>query len=454
MTMPDCRKFASARFLLIVALLGATAAATGADAIHVHNTTELLAAIAEANGERSIHLARGSYRVEGPLVIPDHTALVGEGRMQPDELGRALGFEPGTETIIRATKGFTGDLLTLGDGASLRGLVLQDIADEGRIGNVVSIKSRKPADIVSADIDECEIRNPNAMGFSDEGPSGHGVVVLSRDPALHLPPLPHVGATLDVRIRSSIVRATRGDGGGVFVINFASGAKTRLEMSHNRIEARLGAAAGVNRPDVVTDAQTLVESEQNLYTLESSELGAYNWSLIAASNAPHFAARGSKSATANVLRVRSAGDEIDSAGSGILAVAARRALPESGLVSANTLELDLEQMRIRTARPDAADLALHATLSLAPAPPNSAFDVGDDNRLRVHMNGVHGSGRRNNEYAVHAGPPPVGADSGNVLEIGGDRESFARANPEIDPIPPAEFFVETQQRSRAPVGGH
>ncbi|NJN53031.1 MAG: hypothetical protein HC809_15965 [Gammaproteobacteria bacterium] len=377
------------------------------------------------------------------MVIADGIALRGDGRMRRDESGIAIGFDPDTETAIRATAGFTGDLLTLGNGASIRGLVVQDIgagpAGTTRIGNVVAIKSRGPDDVVAAAIVECEILNPNVMGFSDEGPHGYSLLVVTLDPGLGQAPPPHAGASLVVQIRRTVIRAVE-RGGGVFAINFAPHTKTELSLRHNRIEARLAATAGVNRPELVTSAVTAVESTHNIYSIASRQPSTYAWSLIAASGSPHHNPRGPTGATSNTLRMRSQDDRIEGASSGILAVTARRVLRDARPLDENVLDLDLNRLRIASGA-DAADVTFYSTLSAAEWVEGTTFDVGDGNRLRVRMNDVHGSGPRNNLYAIHAGPKAAIVDKGNQITIGGDAAAFARANPGIVPTPPAELFT-------------
>jgi len=60
------------------------------------------------------------------------------------------------------------------------------------------------------------------------------------------------------------------------------------------------------------------------------------------------------------------------------------------------------------------------------------------------MENATGSGLRRNVYADVRGPTKVQNHGvGNRLEIAGDAASFGRANPGIDPLPSARFFVGT-----------
>jgi len=90
-------------------------------------------------------------------------------------------------------EGFHGQVLTLGHDSALRGLRVLDLANPPsqpplRQGNVVYVASRAPGDVIAASIVECELVNPNLVGFSDVGPHGHGLVVLTLNPNLGAPP--------------------------------------------------------------------------------------------------------------------------------------------------------------------------------------------------------------------------------------------------------------------------
>ncbi len=58
--------------------------------------------------------------------------------------------------MIAALPGVTGNFVTLGDGASLQGLVIQDVVRPALTGgSVVVVSSRNPSDSVSAQVAEC-----------------------------------------------------------------------------------------------------------------------------------------------------------------------------------------------------------------------------------------------------------------------------------------------------------
>jgi hypothetical protein len=135
--------------------------------------------------EHHIRLKPGDYAVDHPLVVPDNVILEGSGVMRYLE-GLPAAFAEGTQTTIRPSTGFEGDLLTLGNGAVLSGLRLLDTSSvpgdfAQRSGNVVAVSSRSPGDSVSTRIIDCEIVNPNSFGVSANGPVGHGLVVLTRN---------------------------------------------------------------------------------------------------------------------------------------------------------------------------------------------------------------------------------------------------------------------------------
>jgi hypothetical protein len=130
--------------------------------IVVDTSEDLKAALVAANAGRRIVVRAGTYRVDGPLTVPEKATLQGAGDMLGGDL--PSGFEPRTETKIVALPSFDGDLLRLRNHASLRGLVIEDAL--GRSGNAIAVVSRGLGDSVSASILECEIVNPNTAGFS------------------------------------------------------------------------------------------------------------------------------------------------------------------------------------------------------------------------------------------------------------------------------------------------
>jgi len=364
--------------------------------------------------------------------------------MQLDVAGLPAGFEDGTASTLLVTAGFDGDVLTLGHGSALQGLRIADLANtealpNRRRGNVVFVGSRAPADTVTASIVACELVNPNAVGFSNAGPHGHGVVALTLNPSLGAPPAAHEGALVNLRVQRSIVRT--GTGAAIFANNFAARGNIRLRLDGNRFEGYLAVGAGVSRPDVVIDAVTSVESRRNLF--QRSGWSQVGWLLLGGSTSPHFLEADIPGASRTTLRIESTDDRIEGFHHGIEAAAARRIGAQSSMLSDNRLELRLQGTRIATVGDGAADLVLTGALSEAErwAVPGE-FPAGDRNVLHAAMSGVQGSGTRRNVFAHVVGPARPGAQgAGNRLEIEGGSGEFTRSNRGIDPAPAGDFFV-------------
>jgi hypothetical protein len=202
----------------------------GGPPIDVADAAALIDALRAENAGRTIHVRKGTYRVNVPLLVPDGASLEGEGVMLGDDL--PAGFEAGTETTITAVRGTEGNLLTLGDRSSVQGLVLEAaapfVADAaGRGGNVVAVASRRPGDSVSAAIADCELINQNPSGASADGPVGGALLAHTRNPRGADPP--HVDAVITVRVRRSRVSAPSG-GKAVFAMNFAASGGVNVEL--------------------------------------------------------------------------------------------------------------------------------------------------------------------------------------------------------------------------------
>jgi hypothetical protein len=410
----------------------------------VRTSGQLVEALHPVNAGRRILVARGEYRVDRPLQVPDGATLEGEGVMTFDENGLPAGFKPGSATVLRVVAGFHGQVLTLGDGSGLRGLRVLDLANlpsqpSLRQGNVVQVASRAPGDAVAASIVECEIVNPNLVGYSDVGPHGHGVVALTLNPNLGAPPAAHEGARVSVRVQRSVVRTHTG--AVVFANNFAARGDVTVTLEGNRFEGFLIIGAGVSRPDMVTDAVMRIESRDNRYLRSGRD--RYGWLMLGGSTSPHFLEAGISGAARNTLRVDSTDDRIEGFRQGIEAAAARRIGGQSSLLMDNRVELQLRGTRIRTDGEGAADFVLQGTMSqVAQAEGLGEFPAGDRNILRVVMAHVLGSGERRNVYADVAGPAkPENQGVGNRLEFSGDGASFGRSNRGIDPSPEPRFFV-------------
>jgi len=413
----------------------------------VGSAAELVEALESPNANRHIRLRPGDYAVDHPLVVPDHVTLEGGGVMRYVE-GLPTGFEKGTETTIRPSTGFAGDLLILGDGAVLFGLRLQDISSGPedsvqRTGNVVVVGSRTPGDNVSAKIIECEIINPNSFGVSPNGPVGHALVVLTRNPNRADLHAPDEHATITARLERSIVRAT-GMGGALFVIHFAAHSTISIGLEGNRMLGRTIASAGASRPDRVSNSSVSITSSNNLYSPYpggSLELG---WRLFGGSSA-HLPGLAAPGARFNVMHFQSNNDRIEGFRTGVMATAGRRWLTASGPVSDNRLELDLNGLQIRSDGDGAADLVLYGALSDSAPDSGPEFAPGDRNVLHVLIRDSGGSpGIRANRYADVAGPAlQANQGAGNRLEFAGSAEEYVRSNEGFAPGPPMEFFQET-----------
>jgi hypothetical protein len=415
--------------------------------ILVGTTAELVDALESQKANRHIRLRPGDYAVDHPLIVPDHVTLEGSGVMRYVG-GLPTGFENGTETTIRPSTGFAGDLLTLGNNVALSGLRLQDTgngAEESarRGGNVVVVGSRTPGDSLTTRITECEIINPHSFGVSPNGPIGHALLVLTRNPNKAEPPAPDEHATIAVRLERTILRAT-GMGGALFVIHFAAHSEISIALEGNRILGRTIASAGASRPDLVSNSSVSIASKNNLYSPYpggSLELG---WRLFGGSSS-HIPGLAAPGARFNVMRFQSINDRIEGFRTGVMATAGRRWMTASGPVSDNRLELDLNGLQIRSEGDGAADLVLYGALSDTAPDSGPEFSPGDRNVLHVQIRGARGStGIRANRYANVAGPAlESNQGAGNRLEFAGSAEEFARSNTGFNPEPPLEFFQET-----------
>ena len=423
MTTTTRRKLLSALFALTMA---GTAAAVRAETIIVTTTAELEAALTPANTGKRIVVRAGEYDLSQALNVPDDATLVGEGEMKFDGSGLPTGFEPAGRTLLRSTLALVGDVLTLGDGAKLRGLVIEDAV--GRQGNPVVVSSRAAGDFVSAELVECEIINPNPSLIVPEGSIGRAVKVITLNPNLGQDPPPHEGAVVEVRMKRSIVRSP-GAGIGVFAINFASQAEISLDLQRNVIGGGLNLSGGVSRPDAVTGASLTLRSRRNLYRSDSVVATPTGWSLIGGTTAP-IPGLVSEASTFNSLEVDSNDDAIDGFSTGVLAMGGVRTGPLPEPSSSNRVDMNLHSLSVQTTT---ADLALYGALTFV-----AGVSPGDGNTVRLLLKKSTGSGLRANVY-VHS-LMDLGVD--NRLEIDGTEKSFVKSNDAFDPIPPAEFFTE------------
>jgi len=412
-------------------------------AIVVFNAAELVAALSPENAGRRILVRAGTYAVNAPLTVPDGATLEGEGVMQFDGAGLPAGFGAGPRTTLIMSTNAPGNMLTLGDGATIRRLEISDLA--GRAGNVVAVVSRGAGDRVSASIAESEIVNPNPIGVAPEGPTGNGLLVLTLNPNLGADPGPHEGAALTAGMVRSVVRSTAG-GAGLFAFNFAALGRVSVTLDGNIIGGGIIANGGVSRPDAVHDARVGIQSHRNLYRDDSQDpcsIPHLGWNFTGGSG-PVVPLPVAETAR-NSLRVQSVDDRIEGFTTGVLASGSRRffASPIAGPSTDNSVDLELLGGRISTPSCGGAQFVTDLDLSGALAGSDDLF-AGDGNSLRVVMRGVTGSGPRFNRYANSvgpSGPQPPELQGANRLEIAGSPEAFAATNRNIDPAPGAEHFT-------------
>ena len=345
--------------------------------------------------------------------------------------GLPTGFEPGTETTIVAANPFAGDLLTLGDGAQLSGLQIEQPFVVA--GNVVTIKSRAPGDTISASIVDCELISDNINGIGPDGPIGGGVLVFTRNPNPAGDPPPHNGSDLALRMDNSIVRVPPG-ANAVFGINFSSLSSVTISLTRNLLQGTLNVAGGVSRFDQVSGSALMVYSDRNLYEGASTDAGMQ----IQGGAAPPVPVP-APGANDNYVYVSSSNDRIEGFGWGILASAARRFNATTGPSSRNTVDLRIRGLSLNSQGASAADFSLFGAQS------SGQYSPGDDNTLLVLIRDTTGSGPTANRYGATADgtgdPLPNNLGSGNRLELTGNERAFGQANTNIIPLPPAEFFV-------------
>ena len=429
---------------LVVVVLSSFAAFNGTAAysapassntIIVTTSVELASALSPINAGRRILVRAGTYEVSASLSVPDRASLFGEGVMLFDSSGLPSGFESTGRTVIRSTAALVGDVLTLGNGASLRGLAIEDVVRGGpTAGNVVAVFSRSAGDWVAASIDECEVITPNPAGVALQGPSGRGVLVVSRNLNLASAPPPHEGSVLSLHMRHSIIRAP-GGGSGVFAINFASSSRISLFLDQNVIGGGLDTSGGVSRPDSVTEASVAIESTRNLYRSDSPQPTLVGWRISGGSDAP---APGliAGATSANKMRVGSIDDRIEGFAQGVVAAGAGRAGPLAQPSSLNSADLNLVRLRIRTTVSDLWIFGARTQVSGVP--------VGDGNSLRLVLRGADGSGPRDNRYAHSSTPSMTHLGEGNRLEVVGSANAFGQNNQNFVPPPDPQFFSTLQ----------
>ena len=391
--------------------------------IVVTTAAELQAALSPANAGASILVRAGEYDVSQALTVPDGAAVVGEGVMRFDESGLPTGFEPAGRTLLRATAALAGDVLTLGDGATLKGLAIEDVVGRVVAGNTVAVVSRAPGDFISARIRECEIINPNPATTGNRA-----LAVMTLNPNLQPP---HEGAVLRVRTTRSIVRSP-GGANGIFAINFASHSQISLDVERNVVGGGIGSTGGAGRPtNVVTGAGVIIKSSHNLYRSDSPVPTPMGWFLFGGSDTPS-AVLGSQATTFNTLQVHSIDDTIAGFATGIAAIGGRRFNALSQTISSNRVELNLHGTLLQTTT---VDVRLNGATSLV------AVATGDDNVAHVLFDHATGSGIRANRYNHSVNQAMGSLGIGNRLEIVGNANAFDQINQNFIPPPPVEFFT-------------
>src|SRR5688572_2762906 len=409
----------------VVALLGARPGRLAASYLQpdivVTTAAELQSALSPANAGARILIQAGVYDVSQPLTVPDGATLVGEGVMIFDQSGLPTGFDPIGRTLLRVTATLAGNILTLGNGATIRGLAIQDVAGRLVPGSGVAVLSRAAGDFISARIEECEIINPNPPGNS------RGLVVMNQNPNLEPP---HEGAVLRVQMTRSIVRSS-GGANGIFAINFASHTAIRLDLESNVVGGGLSSAGGVGLPDAVTQAGVVIQSTHNLYRSDSLAPTGVGWQLFAGADAP-VPLIVSQASTFNTLHMLSIDDTLAGFATGIVAAGGRRINALSATISPNRVELNLHGTLLQTTT---ADLRLSGATTML------GVSTGDDNTAHVLLVQATGSGARANRYA-HSQTPPTGHPGiGNRLDIVGNADAFDQTNDNFVSPPPAEFFT-------------
>jgi len=424
----------------------ADAAVENENTIIVNNTAELVTALVPENAGRHIRVRAGDYSLTQPLAVPDQVTLEGEGVMLFDGAGLATGFAVNTRTTLIMTTNTPGDILSLGNGVTVRGIAIEDLA--GRVGNSIGVVSRGAGDQVFATIAEVEGVNPNTHTIAPSGPAGCGVAVLTLNPNLGSDPPPHSGAAVSSMITGSLIRSNAtGTACGLFAFNFAPSARVSVALSGNVVVGGIIVSGGVSRPDAVHDSRTEIRSQRNLYRNDSPNACVpqrLGWNAQGGSGTPvPLPVSGTER---NQLRIHSLDDRIEGFTTAVQAIGGRRffAAPIAGPSTDNSVDLQLIGTTIAT--PTCGGASFVADFRLAGALVSGATLVpGDGNTVRAVMRGVTGSGSRSNVYADVLGPAgpvlPAFQGTGNRLEITGNLQAFTQTNRAIDPAPGPEFFT-------------
>ena len=399
---------------------------TASRSIVVTTSAELLAALA-AGTDLNIFMQSGTYQLSQAIRVPENTALIGEGTMLYDDSGLPTGFIPESRTVIAAAPGVTGDFVTLGDGASLQGLVIQDVVRPALTGGVVvMVTSRGPSVSVSVQITGCEIVTPNPRGATTTGPTGHGLSAITRNSPLAGGGVAHEQSLVSVHLTRSIIRAP-GGGDSIFTLNYASGSHIGLHLRQN-VLGRLGANGGVSRPDSTVGATLSIQSSGNLYRADTATTLS-GWTFNGGSDAAAGLGLSAGPTLNNKLSMHSVDDRIDGFARAIAATAGNRMSALAGAISSNEVELILHGTRLASIT---SDFQLFGARSLP-----VGVATGDGNELRVTIHQVIGSGPRTNTYGDFTQSPGIG----NRLLFTGNLNAFSHTNEAILPLPGAQFFT-------------
>jgi hypothetical protein len=353
--------------------------------IHVITADDLIHALSSATDGDVILFDSPDYTVGVPLFVPDGVTLKGAGVMGVVD-GLPVGFRGPTTTIIKAGPDLKGNLVTLGNRSSLRGLVLQGASEflvddeEGRGGNTVAVASRGQHDVVSATIEGCELYNTITAPGGPDGPAGGVILVYTRNPQQGADPRPHEHARVSLALTSSIVRTAPDGGTAVFAMNFASHGQVTVTLTQNDIGGSLDVVGGMARPDAVEHATTTVTSTGNHYSppQTGSDKG---WQITGGSTPPPPTFPSSANADSNTANANSTDDQIEKFQVGISAVGGRRLNINHGTCSNSTVNLTLTRMKLPTPTPDTADFEFVGALTLGHSP----FPTGDKNAVNVDV---------------------------------------------------------------------
>ena len=425
----------------------------------IPSSAELIAALSPANTGKNIHLRAGTYYVDRPLTVPDGMTVEGEGVMTFAREGYATGFRDGPRTTLRMAANVGGDVLTLGNGVTLRNLEI--VGPDGLHGNPVSVVSRGPADTVSASIIESVLLNRNP---GRPAPSySRGLFVITRNASKDANRPPDESSIVSVKLLRSVIMSPAG-GGGFFAYNFAAKSRISLEVSRSLIGGESEANGGVSNPVAVHDSEVRVISRDNLYRNEwadpCTQPRAMGWNFLGGSGT-NFSQQLPETAR-NRLIVRSTNDRIEGFTAAIVATGSRRfsPSPRTGPSTGNHIDLQLVGTVIRTPECQSGVGGVNAageatgranTVSdlvlTGGGVTRNQFEPGDGNTVRAELIGVTGSGKRDNKYAYSAagiGEPlaPKFHGRGNRVEIVGDPQTFSQINHAIDPAPPPQFFTK------------